>query len=65
MPQTSMDYWVIAGVVIAALAVIVAFARRPKKTTNLAETSQQVDQQGGTGSTSNTAKDSRDVRQRG
>ena len=65
MPQTTMDYWVIAGVVFAALAVIVAFMRRPKKTTNLAEGSQRVDQQGSTGTTSNTAKDSSDVRQRG
>jgi hypothetical protein len=65
MPQTSMDYWVIAGVVIALAAVIVAFMRRPKKTTNTAEGSQKVDQAGGSGSTTNSAKDSSDVRQRG
>ncbi len=65
MPQTSMDYWVIAGVIVAALAVIVAFARRPKKTTNVAESSERVDQEGGAGTSSNTAKDSSDVRQRG
>ena len=65
MPETSMDYWVIAGVVFAALAVIVAFMRRPKKTTNIAEQSDRVDQRGGEGTTSNTTKDSRDVRQQG
>jgi hypothetical protein len=58
-----MDYWVIAGVVFAALAVIVAFVRRPKKTTNIAERSDRVDQRGGEGTSTNTAKDSRDVRQ--
>jgi hypothetical protein len=60
-----MDYWVIAGVVFAAIAVVVAFMRRPKKTTNVSEGSDRVDQQGGEGNTSNTAKDSRDVRQQG
>lgn len=65
MPETSMDYWVIAGVVFAALAVIVAFMRRPKKTTNIAVGSDRVDQRGGKGTTTNTATNSRDVRQQG
>ena len=65
MPGTSMDYWVIAGVVFTALCFFVAFMRRPKKTTNIAERSDRVDQRGGEGTTTNTAKDSRDVRQKG
>lgn len=60
-----MDWWVIAGVILAALAVWVAFLRRPKKTTNTALRSANVDQSGGEGTTSNSAKDSRDVRQQG
>ncbi|OYU17483.1 MAG: hypothetical protein CFE34_15530 [Rhodobacteraceae bacterium PARR1] len=65
MPETSMDYWVIAGVVFTALCFLVTFMRRPKKTTNIAERSERVDQRGGEGTTTNTAKDSRDVRQQG
>lgn len=65
MPNTSMDYWVIAGVVFTALCFLVAFMRRPRKTTNTAVGSDRVDQRGGEGTTTNTAKNSRDVRQQG
>lgn len=56
MPQTGMDYWVIAGVVIAAAAAFLTWRsmRKPTvKTTNKVVGGSGNTQTGGNGTTSN------------
>jgi hypothetical protein len=57
MPTISMDYWVIAGVIIAVIGVWVAFARRPKKTSNTITNGSHNTQSGGEGTTINKITD--------
>ncbi|MFT5630890.1 MAG: LPS O-antigen subunit length determinant protein (WzzB/FepE family) [Gammaproteobacteria bacterium] len=56
MPQTFMEWVAVVAAVAAVLAVIVAFMRRPKKTTNKITDGDGNAQKGGDGTTSNTIK---------
>jgi LPXTG-motif cell wall-anchored protein len=53
MPQTGMDWWIIAGVIVALVGVGVAFLRRPTKTVNEITKGDGNTQSGGAGSTHN------------
>lgn len=57
MPADFMDWVVIVGVGLTALGVLVAFMRRPKKTTNVVKRGDGNTLTGGDGTTSNTVED--------
>lgn len=65
MPQGFMDWIVVVGVVFTGLAVLVAFMRRPKKTTNMIEKGSGNTQKGGEGTTRNSVKGGNDNEQSG
>ena len=65
MPQSSMDWWEIAGVVLALIGVVVTFMRRPKKTTNRIDGGSGNHQSGGDGTTENTVTNGDNNRQKG
>lgn len=56
MPQTGMDWWVIAGVIAAFAAIAVAFVRLPRKTTNIVKGGSGNTLKGGDGTTRNVVK---------
>lgn len=68
MPQSGMDWWVIAGVIIAAIAAIIAWrqlrggAARTKNTTIDGDNNTQT---GGKGQTENTIERGRNNKQGG
>ncbi len=69
MPQSGMDLWVIAGVLIAAVAAV--FAWRQSRGHSKAQTKNRIDtghrnnQSGGRGTTENTIKNGDNNTQRG
>ena len=65
MPESSMDWWVIAGVIVASFAALVAFMRRPKKTSNTVKGGSGNTQMGGDGTTVNSVKDGDNNHQQG
>ncbi len=69
MPQSSMDWWVILGVIVAIAGVFFAWRQwrgsKFKNTSNIARDSDRVTQTGGEGVTRNQAENSRDVDQSG
>ena len=65
MPQDSMDWWIIAGVIVAVATAAVAFMRRPKKTTNTIKDGSGNIQTGGDGTTSNEVERGNDNNQSG
>ena len=68
MPQTGMDWWVIAGVLVAVAGVWIAWRQlkggKPT-TTNAIKTGNRNTQQGGSGSTVNQIDNGDDNEQRG
>lgn len=54
MPQTGMDGWVIAGVLIAALGIFIVWRRSGKKTENVIRHGSGNMQTGGDGDVRNT-----------
>jgi ABC-type nickel/cobalt efflux system permease component RcnA len=68
MPQTGMDWWVIAGVLVAVIGVWIAWRqyRKGRATThNTIKGGNRNTQQGGFGSTVNQIEDGDDNEQRG
>ncbi len=69
MPQTGMDWWVVAGVIIAALALFIAWRKwrggAASRTVNRIGAGHRNDQRGGQGQTENTIERGNDNRQRG
>ncbi|SEK62482.1 hypothetical protein [Pacificibacter marinus] len=57
MPVDFMDWVVVISAIFAGLAVLVAFMRRPKKTTNVVKRGDGNSLTGGDGTTSNTVED--------
>lgn len=68
MPQTSMDLWVIVGVLVAAVGVYYTrrqWMRSAPKTTNVIKGGNRNKQQGGDGPTENRIEDGDDNEQKG
>lgn len=68
MPQTGMDWWVIAGVLVAVVGVWIAWRQYRKgqpTTRNSIKGGNRNAQRGGAGSTGNRIEDGDDNEQRG
>lgn len=69
MPQSGMDGWVIAGVLIAAIAALIAWRQLrgggPRRTVNRVGQGHRNHQTGGQGQTENTVERGNDNRQGG